>query len=163
MTSNCCLISSERKSKDSGTQESADKFGWAVENKFAGRPNNNSNGEVPVAECTRVRYARAERRPLPRLICLYERGSPNQTDSGLISTQKPIAFYSRKLTPAEKNYSVTELELLAIVFLVLVSKSRHWLVGRTTTVVTDHEALQYLLAASELKSRLVRYRLVVYR
>jgi len=76
-----------------------------------------------------------------------------------VGIQKPIAFFSRKLTPAEKNYTVTELELLAIVF--LVSKSRHWLVGRTTTVITDHEALQYLLAAPELKSRLVRWKLAL--
>ena len=76
-----------------------------------------------------------------------------------VGAQKPIAFYSRKLTPAEKNYKVTELELLAIVF--LVSKSRHWLIGRTTTVITDHEALQYLLAAPELKSRLVRWKLAL--
>ena len=34
----------------------------------------------------------------------------------LVGVQKPIAFFSRKLTPAETRYSVTELELLAIVF-----------------------------------------------
>ena len=44
--------------------------------------------------------------------------SHSTTPSGKppVGTQKPIAFYSRKLTPAEKNYTVTELELLAIVF-----------------------------------------------
>ena len=95
----------------------------------------------------------AQVQPVPPIQSTTPNGKPP------VSTQKPIAFYSRKLTPAEKNYSVTELELLAIVF--LVSKSRHWLVGRTTTVVTDHEALQYLLAAPELKSRLVRWKLAL--
>ena len=73
--------------------------------------------------------------------------------------EKPIAFFSRKLTPAETRYPITELELLAVVF--IVQKSRHWIVGRQTTVVTDHEALRFLLDSPLLKSRLVRWKLAL--
>ena len=47
---------------------------------------------------------------------------------------------SRALTPAERNYSVCCLELLAVAF--ALSKCRHWLLGFPDfTVVTDHAAL----------------------
>ena len=58
------------------------------------------------------------------------------TATQLVEVEKPIAYFSRRLTAAEKNYTITELELLAIVF--LVDKCRNWIVGRETTVVTDH-------------------------
>ena len=73
--------------------------------------------------------------------------------------EKPVAFFSRQLTPAERNYSVTEQELLAIVF--MVAKARHWITGKPTTAVTDHEALQFLLASHDLKPRLVRWKLAL--
>ncbi len=50
----------------------------------------------------------------------------------------PTAFYSRQLRPAEKNYSVTELESLAI-----VSAVKHFetlVYAKELTVVTDHRA-----------------------
>ena len=43
----------------------------------------------------------------------------------------------------------------------MVAKSRHWIAGKSTTVVTDHEALQFLLASPELKSRLIRWKLAL--
>ena len=47
---------------------------------------------------------------------------------------------SRALTPAEANYSVCNLELLAVVY--ALSKCRHWLLGFDNfTVVTDHMSL----------------------
>jgi hypothetical protein len=35
--------------------------------------------------------------------------------SMIIQNNKPIAFFSRKLTGAQTRYSITEIELLAIV------------------------------------------------
>ena len=33
----------------------------------------------------------------------------------LLQSGRPIAFWSRKMVPAEKNYHVTEQELLAVI------------------------------------------------
>ena len=52
---------------------------------------------------------------------------------------KPVAFHSRKLNSAEKNYTTTDQEMLAI-----VDSCRHWrhyLAGMNFTVKTDHKAL----------------------
>ncbi len=60
----------------------------------------------------------------------------------------PVAFFSRQLKKAEKNYSVTELEALAI-----VSSIRHFnyhLYGRPVTIITDHRACLALSSGSTL-------------
>ena len=56
----------------------------------------------------------------------------------------PIAFWSRKLSAAEVNYSVTDKEWLAVVEAV-TRHWRHWLLGRRFTLRTDHAALRQLL------------------
>lgn len=62
------------------------------------------------------------------------------------SDERPIAFYSRRMLPAETRYNVQEQELLAI------KKSlehwRHYLFGRDFDVETDHESLKYLQTQS---------------
>jgi hypothetical protein len=55
----------------------------------------------------------------------------------LMQTGHPIAFESRKLTPAERNYSPTELEMLAVVY--CVKKWRCYIEGRDVNVFTDHK------------------------
>ena len=55
----------------------------------------------------------------------------------------PIAFASRKLSKAEKNYSRTEREGLAMVY--VFQKFRHYLLCRHFKMYTDHFALKYLL------------------
>ena len=53
--------------------------------------------------------------------------------------ERPIAYVSRSLSPAEKNYSQTEKEGLAIVF--GVTKFYMYLFGRKFTLHTDHKPL----------------------
>ena len=52
---------------------------------------------------------------------------------------KPIAFYSRKLTPAQTRYTTTERELLSIV--ETLKEYRTILLGQQLIVHTDHENL----------------------
>ena len=56
-------------------------------------------------------------------------------------TQKnrPIAFFSRKLTAAQRKYSVTKIELLAIVETLKEFKGMLW--GQPVKVYTDHKNL----------------------
>ena len=53
--------------------------------------------------------------------------------------ERPVAYASRTLTSAEKNYSQVEREALAIVF--GVTKFNKFLYGRKFTLLTNHEAL----------------------
>ena len=56
----------------------------------------------------------------------------------------PTAFWSRKLSEAEKRYSTTEQEWLAVVEAV-TRHWRHWLRGRHFILRSDHGALKELL------------------
>jgi hypothetical protein len=55
-------------------------------------------------------------------------------------TAVPFRYHSAKFTPAQRNYSTTDQELLAV--LECVVKFRDHLIGRKFTVVSDHMALK---------------------
>lgn len=66
-------------------------------------------------------------------------------------TYYPVAFESRKLSPAERNYPTHERELLAIIH--ALKTWRHYLEGRRFTVVTDHNSLKYIQVQPSLSKR----------
>ena len=70
--------------------------------------------------------------------------------------QRPIAFFSRKLTPAQTRYTVTERELLSIV--EVLKEFRNILMGQQIIVHTDHENLTYKTQNSD---RVMRWRLYI--
>ena len=70
---------------------------------------------------------------------------------------KPIAFSSRTLAPAEKKYSQLEKEGLAVIF--GVKKFRQYLLGRSFTIVSDHKPLQYLFNESRVTPTLASARI----
>ena len=65
----------------------------------------------------------------------------------------PIYYASKYLNEAQKNYTVTEQELLAVVF--DFEKFRSYLLGMRVIVHTDHLALIYLIAKKDAKPRLI--------
>ncbi|KAL0147880.1 hypothetical protein M9458_056801, partial [Cirrhinus mrigala] len=75
----------------------------------------------------------------------------------------PCAFYSRKLTPAERNYDVGDRELLALK--AALEEWRHWLEGAKEPflVLTDHRNLEYIRSAKRLNSRQARWSLFFAR
>ena len=86
--------------------------------------------------------------------------SQRSKDDGLLH---PCAFFSRKLSPAEKNYDVGNRELLAIHD--ALKEWRHWLEGscQPFVVLSDHKNLTYLQSAKRLSPRQSRWALFFTR
>ncbi|PIA12715.1 DNA/RNA polymerase, partial [Coemansia reversa NRRL 1564] len=66
----------------------------------------------------------------------------------------PLAYYSKKLTAAERNYTVTEQELLGLVRCLRTWE--HWL-NQDVVVETDHKALEYLFTQADISGRRARW------
>lgn len=62
-------------------------------------------------------------------------------------SEKPVAFSSRSLAPAEKRYAQLDKEALAIIF--GVKKFHQFLHGRNFTIVSDHKPLQHLFGEAK--------------
>ncbi|GJV73154.1 reverse transcriptase domain-containing protein [Tanacetum coccineum] len=71
----------------------------------------------------------------------------------------PIYFASKTLNPAQQKYTVTEKELMAVVF--AFDKFRSYLILSKTIVHTDHSALRHLFKKQDAKPRLIRWILLL--
>ena len=82
----------------------------------------------------------------------------SKTQLGAVISQegKPIAFYSRKLSDAQKRYTTTEQELLSIV--ETLKEFRNILLGHQITVYTDHRNLTFKNFNTD---RVMRWRLAI--
>ena len=74
---------------------------------------------------------------------------------GYNGKEHPISFASRVLTEAEKNYSVIEKELLAIVF--AIKKFRCYVYGHRFTIFCDHNPLQFIATMKDPTKRIARW------
>ena len=63
------------------------------------------------------------------------------------------------MNDAQLNYSITEKELLAVVF--ALDKFRSYLLGTKVIIYSDHAALKYLLTKKEAKPRLIQWMLLL--
>jgi len=72
-------------------------------------------------------------------------------------SERPIAYASRTLSPAEKNYARIEKEGLALIF--GVRKFHKYLYGRQFTLVTDHKPLMAILGSKKSLPSLAAARL----
>jgi hypothetical protein len=74
-------------------------------------------------------------------------------------TPHVIYYASRTLSDAQRNYTTTEKELLAVVF--ALDKFRSYLLRSKVLIFSDHAALKYLLSKKEAKPRLIRWILLL--
>jgi hypothetical protein len=70
---------------------------------------------------------------------IYTDASTKQLGAVITQKNRPIAFFSRKLSVTQSKYSVTEIELLAIVDTLKEFKGMLW--GQSIKVFTDHKNL----------------------
>ncbi len=70
---------------------------------------------------------------------IYTDASSMQLGAVITQDNRPIAFFSRKLSKTKQKYSVTEIELLAIVETPKDFKGMLW--GQNIKVYTDHKNL----------------------
>ena len=78
--------------------------------------------------------------------------------------ERPVAYASRTLTAAEKNYSQLVKEALGVVF--AVQKFHNYLYGRHFTIESDHRPLSYIFNSSKAisptaSSRIIRWTLTL--
>lgn len=72
---------------------------------------------------------------------------------------RPVAYASRSLQPHERNYGITELEGLGMVW--AVKHFRLYLYGHTCEVFTDHSALTSLLNTPQPSGKLARWGMAI--
>ncbi|KAJ1040702.1 hypothetical protein NDA10_002716 [Ustilago hordei] len=72
-----------------------------------------------------------------------------------------VAFYSRKMSSAEKNYEIHDKELLAVV--ACLTQWRHMLAGlpNQLVILTDHEALKYFKSQRRITGRQARWAILL--
>ena len=72
----------------------------------------------------------------------------------------PVSYLSKKLTPTQQRWNVTQLELFALITALL--KWRIYLIDKTFLARTDHAALKYLRDGTLFKgSRLQRWQMLL--
>jgi hypothetical protein len=72
-----------------------------------------------------------------------------------------ISYASKTPTGPQLNYTTTEKELLAMVF--VIKKFRSYLVGVKVIVYTDHATLKYLLTKKDAKPCLIQWILLLQK
>ena len=81
----------------------------------------------------------------------------SQIKEGLLH---PVSYASRSLSSPEKNYSITELETLAVVW--AIQHYRAYLYGHEVMVITDHSAVKAILETPSPSGKHARWWLKVF-
>jgi len=94
----------------------------------------------------------------PEIFEIYTDASSEQLGAVITQKNRPIAFFIWKLTTAQRKFSVTEIELLAIVETLKEFKGMLW--GQPVKVYTDHKNLM-IDALGLTSDRVYRLRLLL--
>ena len=75
----------------------------------------------------------------------------------------PVAFFSKSLSPVERNYEIHDKEMLAIIR--SLQEWRHFVKGaeHQVEIWTDHKNLEYFMSAKQLNRRQARWSLYLAR
>jgi len=127
------------------------KWQWTTEEENAFAELKNALTTAPVLACpdfTKTFYLQTDASEvgLGAVLTQYHEGH-----------ERVVAYASRTLNGAERNYSVTEKECLAVIW--GVRKMRAYLEGYRFVVITDHQALKWLQKLDSPTGRLARWAL----
>ena len=89
---------------------------------------------------------------------IYTDASDIQMGAAITQNGKPICFFSKKLTPVQQKYPITERELLAIATTLKTYKTM--LLGQKLTIYTDHKNLTHEYSTHSC-DRVLRQRLLI--
>jgi len=75
----------------------------------------------------------------------------------------PVAFFSKPLTPVERNYEIHDKEMLVIIR--ALQEWRHFIEGveHKCEIWTGHKNLEYFMTAKQLNQRQARWSLYLSR
>ncbi|XGW10312.1 hypothetical protein V3C99_012081 [Haemonchus contortus] len=138
------------------------KWAWDQEHERALEKVKSMICSAPVLAQPDLEAARRGDRPF--VICT----DASTTGLGAVLSQEgkdghlhPIFFASRSLGKAERNYHITDLEAVAVVF--ALRRFHMFIYGLPTTVITDHQPLTALFQRSNVSARILRWSLEVQR
>lgn len=132
-----------------GLLRKSQRFVWSMECEEAFRRMKNCLVSAPVLNCPDY--------TLPFVI----QADASGFGIGAVLTQphpdgeRVICYLSRSLSKAERNYSTTERECLAVLY--AVEKFRPYILGIPFTVITDHHSLVWLQNLKDPTGRLARW------
>ena len=124
-----------------------------------------------TAECEKV-FLELKQRVCEALIlrhfdpneqCFVETDSSNYVNAGVLSQPDgngilhPVAYFSRRMSPAECNYEIYDKELLAIIRCFKEWKPELESTGLPVKVLTDHKRLEYFMTTKKLTPRQARW------
>lgn len=100
------------------------------------------------------------------ILCRVDFGKPfnTLTDASLVGAvltqvldgrERVIAYASRAITKEERNYKITKLECLAVIW--ALDKCMVYIKGTHITVISDHNSLCWLRDLKKPSERLVRW------